>query len=368
MPFEPSVLDGGKQPGAVGKTPTKKRFLRPVGDVLKNTAAPVWLVKKLIEDKSLILMFGEAESGKSLLVLHLILCIVTGRDFFGLKVRQGPVVYIAGEGHNGLVRRLKAWSMHHEAPLDDAPLFVSWSAASLFDAEAALYASDAVEDVVRETGEAPVLVVIDTLARNFGPGNENATSDMNRVIAHMDTYLKDRFDTTVLVVHHTGHEAKDRGRGNSALKAAVDAEYLVRKDDNLIRLTATKMKDAEYPEGMAFELEIIDLGIVDEDGESVTSVVLNSVEYNEGPESRAAGLGKNQKLALGILRKLYREARQNLADDGRNPDAASIDLEVWRDALPENVAERREFYRVKSGLERKKLINVEHPYVYIADF
>ena len=29
------------------------------------------------------------------------------------SAKRGLVVYIAGEGHNGLRRRLKAWSQHH---------------------------------------------------------------------------------------------------------------------------------------------------------------------------------------------------------------------------------------------------------------
>jgi len=32
------------------------------------------------------------------------------------------------------------------------------------------------------TGSSPVLVVIDTVARNFGPGDENSTKDMSTFI------------------------------------------------------------------------------------------------------------------------------------------------------------------------------------------
>lgn len=67
----------------------------------------------------------------------------------------------------------------------------------------------------------PQLIVVDTLARNFGEGDENNTADMNAFVAAMDD-LRSRYPgSTVLVVHHTGHAEKGRSRGSMAFKGAL---------------------------------------------------------------------------------------------------------------------------------------------------
>jgi hypothetical protein len=68
----------------------------------------------------------------------------------------------------------------------------------------------------------------------------------------------------------------ERARGSSALKAAVDAECEVAKDDSgNVRIKFTKMKDAEIPQDMLLQLKGVELpGVLDEDGQPVTSAVL----------------------------------------------------------------------------------------------
>ncbi len=97
----------------------------PVGELLADRTPPQYLVKGLIEEGSLALLFGAPSSGKSFLALDLAASIAAGRDWCGRRVSQGPVFYIAGEGHAGVRRRLAAWSQFHGIALGDAPLFVS---------------------------------------------------------------------------------------------------------------------------------------------------------------------------------------------------------------------------------------------------
>lgn len=58
-------------------------------------------------------------------------CIASGKDFHGLKVNQGPVVFILAEGKNGLKRRFKAWAIKNEIPLEGLPIFISNTFAQL---------------------------------------------------------------------------------------------------------------------------------------------------------------------------------------------------------------------------------------------
>jgi RecA-family ATPase len=78
-----------------------------------NIQPTKWIVKKLIEAGSLNEIFGESGTGKSFLAISLASCVATGGDFFGYKTkRPGAVLYIAGEGKNGLERRFRAWQEH----------------------------------------------------------------------------------------------------------------------------------------------------------------------------------------------------------------------------------------------------------------
>ena len=69
--------------------------------------------------------------------------------------------------------------------------------------------------------QAPDVLFIDTLARSFGAGDENSTSDMNLVVANISALVQET-GAAVILVHHSG-KAKDQGmRGSNALLAGVD--------------------------------------------------------------------------------------------------------------------------------------------------
>lgn len=239
-----------------------------------------WLIRDYLELDALGVIFGPPGVGKSFMCLDWACCVATGTAYAGCEVRQGPVLYIAGEGQNGLVRRLRAWSLRKRVSLDDAPLHVSTGPASLCDAKAMSRVYDAVNEVADAEGQAPRLLVFDTLARNFGPGDENATTDMNRAIGALDKF-RGYHRPTVLVVHHSGHGDPHRMRGNSALRGALDAEYLLKSDESdstLLWVTNNKMKDAPKPRPFAVALRSVELDVHDADGRPVTSAVLELLD------------------------------------------------------------------------------------------
>ena len=87
------------------------------------------------------------------------------------------------------------------------------------------------------------------------------TGQMNKTEAayHADLQLRQRFGCCVLLVHHSGHNM-ERARGSSALKAAVDAEYEITKDDaGGIKIRTTKMKDAELPPELLLRIKGVEL-------------------------------------------------------------------------------------------------------------
>jgi RecA-family ATPase len=84
--------------------PPKKVFrLTRIGEL--SYKEPVYLVADFVETECLAMLFGDPACGKSFIAVDLALSVATGAGFHGREVLAGPVVYLAGEGHNGLMRR-----------------------------------------------------------------------------------------------------------------------------------------------------------------------------------------------------------------------------------------------------------------------
>ena len=294
---------------------------RSAVDVM-NSAGPVaWLIKDLLECDTFAEVFGPPKSYKSFLALDIALSIATGTKWQGHEVKQqGLVVYICGEGHGGIGRRIKAWCQEHGLQPDN--LIISTMAAQLSDAEQVQMVLKQIIEAVNKTGLEPVLIIIDTLARNFG-GDENTAKDMSSFISHIDTMRKP-FDASALLIHHSGHGNEERSRGSSALAGALDARYQLKIEGGLgeVMLEPIFMKDAPVPDAMTFSIKSVALdGLVSDEGEPVTSLVLVN-SNNQRALATAAFFKKHRKLKAGS-RKQY--VPLLLANIGNHPGASNAD-------------------------------------------
>lgn len=320
---------------------------------------PDWLVQDLIETDSLVQFFGDPESGKSLTAFDLAACVATGKDFHGKRVKQGAVLSIIGEGRGGTSRRRRAWEIANKISLDAYPFFVSSGPTSLCEPEEVDQVLEAIKSIPKDPPLA--LVILDTLARNFGPGDENSTKDMTVTISSMDR-IRLSHRCAVLPIHHSGHGDKSRARGAMALRGALDAEYRFDRDESdVIRMQATKMKDAEYPEPMAFKIATVDLGIIGNDEKPVTSAVLVPASYT--PPKDNAGLGKQQSAALEQLKRLFAEYRHNLESKGYPPSNARVRVKDWEEACKEASIPGNRMSELKRTLRERKFITIENGYV-----
>ena len=351
------------QPRALDEAPTRAFRLERFGDL--ELHAPRWLVRGTLEADCMAVAFGDPGTGKSFIGIDIGACVATGMPWHGYRTQTAAVAYIAGEGRNGLARRRRAWEIRHGIDLAEHPFYVSNRAAALTDEIGALEVRNAAAEIAAEQG-APGLIIVDTLARNFGPADENSTADMNAFVAALDALRAD-YGATVLVIHHTGHGDKSRSRGSMVLKAAIDAEYRLDKDESgVVRMEATKMKDAKAPEPIAFRINTVELGFSDDEGEPVTSAILDRVDYTAAPKPAKAGRGKHQTTALEVLKRLHREHRERLAHDGRDPDTARVELRTWRQAMREAGVPRSSSYELPNSLHDAGLARVERGFAWPA--
>lgn len=218
----------------------------------------VWLVEGLVPSRALVIPWGPPKVGKTFVWLSLSLHIAAGLPWAERAVKQGAVVYLAGEGLGGFPTRLKA--MRHQYGIDaDIPFFVIPRAVNFRDPAAVAEVIELVRATVPES--MPIaMVVIDTLARAMPGVDENSAQEVGSVIAQCDE-IKEELGCTVAPIHHSGKDVERGMRGSSAIHGAVDATYAIRAaGPHHVRLINEDQKDGEPAEPMLFKMEQIDPG------------------------------------------------------------------------------------------------------------
>ncbi len=279
------------------------RFAIPLDDAMRDSGSPEMLVEKLIPSASLGVMVGEEGVRKSFLGLDAGLSVATGEPFHDLKVKPGKVLFIAGEGRAGVLRRAQAWLAFHKKPCP-ANFYVNLESADLLDevgAERVLSFAQSVLGLNERFG----LIIVDTLARAMPGGNENGVEDMGKVIANADT-IRQETGATVLLITHTPLEVRGKGkprpRGHSSLSGAIDTGMAVEFDpeSEIATLSVIKQKDDEAIAPLRFRFVKMDLGTRDNFGNAVTTVVPRPTE--DLPKSKRK-LGRAQQTIVGILER-----------------------------------------------------------------
>jgi hypothetical protein len=242
--------------------------------VTSEDVPPEWTISGMFERGTLASVFGATGSFKSFLTIDMAVHVAAGRDWHGRPVRQGGVVYLCGEGHRGMSRRMKAARRHHGMP-EDLPLVVSSRAKNLMRVEEQKYVHAEIDAAMEVLGQRIEMIVIDT-RRRFMAGDGNKDEDVD-VFRDACDALRLRYDCLVLVVHHTGHGDLTRSKGASGWGQDLDDEYRMAVTEGLTAsLSDTKGK--ERPGGSEFTVtfEPIPLDAVDWDGDEVSSLAVQS--------------------------------------------------------------------------------------------
>ena len=252
--------------------PVKDDWLIPADDFCAQPSPISWLVKRWIQSQALVMVHGPSGGGKTFVVLDWCLRMASGiEDWAGHKVRQGNVVYLAGEGHHGLRGRVAAWKHHHQA--GKLAMWLSKDGCDLNTPTGYLK----VVEQVRMLKDRPSVIVVDTLHR-FLQGDENSAQDAKTMLDACNALMME-FNCSVILVHHTGvsDEAQHRARGSSAWRGALDIEISIvpGKDNVPMQIVQRKSKDAELAETIHVELQQVAIpGWRDEDNQQVTSAVI----------------------------------------------------------------------------------------------
>jgi RecA-family ATPase len=167
----------------------KHRHLLIDPDDLDTVISTKWLIDGLVPLQEISLVFGPPKNLKTFLVLALLLCVATGREFFGRKVHRAKVLYIIGEGTNAFLGRIKAWQKLNDVPSLEKHFKYDRRMINLF-ADDGVDCAQAVFVEMQAQGFRPDVVAIDTLGRAMG-GAKETTEDFNKIFATLDTMAQD---------------------------------------------------------------------------------------------------------------------------------------------------------------------------------
>ena len=226
-----------------------------------------WLVHNVIPANSVGVIFGGSGSYKSFLMLDLSLRLAYGMPWLGRETKQGSVLVIVGEGSPGTKKRVKAWRQAHGKLHEPAPLHVLPVAVDI------LADASRVADAAHAAKITPALVIVDTLSQTF-TGEENSANEVAAYLRELGLMFRQVWQAAVCVIHHSGHQATERPRGSSALRANVDWMFGVFRDQDemLATVECAKQKDGEKFADISFRLSEMVLDS-DEDGDPIKSLV-----------------------------------------------------------------------------------------------
>ena len=367
---------------------TSKFKLVSIASLIKNPKAVDFMVKGLIESGGMNLISGEYGSGKTFLVFDLAFCVASGIDWHGHKVKQSPVVIIAGEGHQGIGNRLLALEQHYNSPtpLDKLRISVSKVAANFTDDANAQLVQQAVQEVCPDGEDG--LVIIDTLNKNFGGSNENDTVQMTKFVNNLDTYFRNS-GKTVIVVHHPNKSDPNSSRGSNALPSACEGVFNLSKDSHgQIKFWCSKQKNAkETPprdKGMFFELEAVTFPNVFEEGEPVGSAVLVLTDKPIKSEKKYRPTA-NESECINSLSYLVKNKSEPVSEDIKkrysglhHESQRMVQQDHWRDECYKRMnvnsdkqdaklykeAQRKAFSRARDKLVKESIIVTFDSYVW----
>lgn len=333
----------------------------------EDSAAPLrWLVRGLMVEGGVSVVYGPPKSSKTFVTLDLALSVAHGRDWYGLRVKRGGVVYVCGEGAAGVRQRMKAWRKEKDGDAS-APFALVPQSINLFDGEDELDRLIADINGVADPMRTPVrLVVLDTLSRMIGSGDEDKARDINVVVRSAERIQRDT-GAHVMIVHHSGKD-RDRGmRGSNALLGAVDAAIEVTKDEaGLCEAKVTAIKDGGEIGPFTYTLRQSTVGTDEEGGEIVSCVI--------DPAGASQGVGRTQprrltdadQHALDLLRKL-------IGDSGTSRDNRLIvPLGTWRDQIYATTdgaheAKRKRAYRAVNSLKTAGIVATDEDHAWLIE-
>ena len=351
-----------------------------------------WAIKRLMPAIGHGVLAGQWGTYKTFTMFDLSACMMTGQPFLGYPVkRQCGVLLFAAEGADEVRLRMQAVVNAKCGDMPRAPF--RW-----YETVPILLQKDSVDLLVAMGEQAAAsiqaefmlplgLVVIDTMAIAAGYREQGAEND-SAVVAAVMRVLKEvaeRLGCFVLGIDHYGKnvDAGVKGSVNKETPCDLVLACLGERERNGFvsnpRLAVRKCRGGVQGREFPFKTRVVELSEKDEDGEAVTTLVLDWQPVQPGgaqPQTDPWAQGRKQEQRAAALR-LKRVLMGILAERGVElpipPDGPVVRMVAQRlvqnefythtpaDGTPEQKRKLRyqQFTRALAWAEAQQLIGVE---------
>ena len=160
--YDEEVDSPSIDPDKEGNKPHRFKLV-PFGEINLSTE-PNYLIKGIVPRAGLTVIWGPPKCGKSFKCLDMFMSVARNTPYRDHKVKGGPVVYIALEGHRGFEARMEGYRQHGMGGnTDSVQFYLVGGTLDLVKDHAELIAC-----IQAQIGDAPpAAVVIDTLNRSL---------------------------------------------------------------------------------------------------------------------------------------------------------------------------------------------------------
>jgi hypothetical protein len=282
-------------------------------------------VKNLSPARTVGLIVGESQAGKSFVAVHLAGCLAVRKPFFGKEIMEGGgTIYVGAEASLTIGERVQAeyvgsirshWasqgSKGSEPTVSTLPIAVLDNIPDLANPdgqEAVIGAILAVAQEMREKFRVPLqLVVVDTMVAAFGLEDWNSAANARDAVKVLHRIGRETGAVTI-GVHHHGKDKSRGATGSFVFTASTDFILTVHRSANEDGVTQrrwaalTKTRSTEPGWSCEFDLKGVAVG-GDEVGDPIYCPF---VDPQPDRVTERVGSSKQNK-AVGVLKKSLEE-------------------------------------------------------------
>lgn len=276
---------------------------------------PEWLIRNVLEEKTVMAISGEPKAAKSFSGLEMMLSVASGTRAFG-RFDVGPprpaVAFCAEDAPVHVRRRVRALAAGKN--LDKQEQDTAWDNLFIFERQNVNLMDVEILDHfmahLQRLPAPPAAVMLDPLVDLFDVEDENAAREMSAAM-HRLRVIRDVIGCAVIIVHHASRsgpgKSKLRGgqkmRGSTAIHGAVDGGFYMTNTESS---DATKSSDVELEtrNGRTVPEFRLSLNFEDDAAGRVTRAWWDHGAVDGGPEPRTARSAEHEQVEKRVLELL----------------------------------------------------------------
>lgn len=195
-------------------------------DFLDNATPPSWLIERVLQDGQVVSLTAPTNSGKTAVLLSMIMSVLSGQNFGPHAVRRpGRVLVLCGEDPDGFRLRMLATMQHMQVERRQI-------AGNLRIVPKAMALNEALPEIQRECAEwgEVALVVVDTSVAFFSGGDENSNTEAYAHSRDLRALHDLPGKPSVVVACHPADKAERamcKPRGGSAFLNEIDCNLIL---------------------------------------------------------------------------------------------------------------------------------------------